>query len=317
MLPLSGLLRTPAMYSFPLSYITPAIAIVVTVTLLALTLDHPHLNGYGATDPFAWHAAFMIVGFCLLMPLGVLSYVMDFGRRGNAMFPSWDSRRTLHGMLLFFSTACILIGFAIAFTCHERGCGPHKIQPHLPWTWEPDANYPSVRSAHVIIGYIVVAITVLQAGVGLYKAVALTKTGSRVFLLHSASATCKRGPSCHACPPPPFNTSEQQKMGFTLLPPPLPLSPLPGTLGPLVWVLGLTNICIAGFIEYLEKYENPPKVAWNATQTAVITLSLAALLVSTLLHLRCGNKRHLEADLRGSGGLLSGEEDEEDNSFAR
>ena len=93
--------------------------------------------------------------------------------------------------------------------------------------------------------------------------------------------------------------------------------PEPEARAALVWVLGLTNICIAGFIEYLEKYEKPPKVAWNATQTAVITLSLAALLVSTLLHLRCGNKRHLEADLRGSGGLLSGEEDEEDNSFAR
>ena len=88
-------------------------------------------------------------------------------------------------------------------------------------------------------------------------------------------------------------------------------------LGPSVWTLGLLNIAIAAFIEYLEKYENPPKVAWNLAQTLTITISLAVLLIVTVLHLRLGNKRHLT---EGGGGsaLLGGEEDEEDAvSFIR
>ena len=170
--------------SYPSSYATPVLSILVTTFLLSLTLSKD-LNGYGAADPFAWHAAFMIVGFCLLMPLGVLCYVMDFGRRGNFIFPTLDSRRTLHGQFMFFASLCILVGFAIAFTCHARGCGVHKIQNHLPWTWEPDANSPSLRSAHVVIGYIVVAATIVQSSVGLYKKVSLAKTGSRVFMQHS------------------------------------------------------------------------------------------------------------------------------------
>ena len=201
----------------PLSYVAPAIVTITTVFLLSLTLSKP-LNGYGYNDPFAWHAAFMIVGFCFLMPLGVLSYVMDFGRRGNAAFPSLESRRSLHGILLFLSALCIVVGFIIAFTCHERGCGIHKVQNHMPWTWQPATNSPNVRSAHVVIGYIAVGLTVMQAAIGMYKAVTLTKTGSRVFPQHSAlrrtqgrcAAPVRRCAAAathrthHAAPPPPL-----------------------------------------------------------------------------------------------------------------
>ena len=172
-------------FAFPLSYVTPGIVILSTTFLLTLTLSKP-LRGYGYADPFAWHAAFMIMGFGCLMPLGALSYVMDFGRRGNAALPTLDARRSLHGVLMFFAALCVLLGFAIAFTCHERGCGPHAIQRHLPWTWQPAANSPSVRSAHVVIGYIAVAATLAQAAIGMYKSVTLTKTGARVFALHRA-----------------------------------------------------------------------------------------------------------------------------------
>ena len=180
------------LYSFPLSFVSPAVITSVTVLLLALTLSKP-LNGYGYLDPFAWHAAFMIVGFAFLMPLGALSYVMDFGRRGNAAFPSWDSRRSLHGILMLLSALCVIIGFAIAFACHDRGCGIHKVQNHLPWTWEPEANSPNVRSAHVVIGYIVIALTLAQAVAGMYKSVALVKSGSRVLALHGAWEGARRG----------------------------------------------------------------------------------------------------------------------------
>lgn len=101
-----------------------------------------------------------------------------------------------------------------------------------------------------------------------------------------------------------------------LFPPPptaMPPSCCADALGPLVWLLGLLNIAIAAFIEYLEKDEVPPKVAWNAAQTAAITGSLVILLVAVVLHLRLGSRRHLTAQA-GQGALLS-EEDEEDASF--
>lgn len=93
---------------------------------------------------------------------------------------------------------------------------------------------------------------------------------------------------------------------------PLPLTA--GLLGPIVWLLGLLNIAIAAFIEYLEKDEKPPKTAWNAAQTTAITVSLATVFVATVLHMRCAGKRHLAAE--GGSHSLLGEEDEEDASFS-
>ena len=83
-------------------------------------------------------------------------------------------------------------------------------------------------------------------------------------------------------------------------------------MGPIVWVLGLLNIAIAAFIEYLEK-DMPGKTAWNGAQATAITVSLAAVLVATLVHIRCAGKRHLAAE--GGSNALLGEEDEEDASF--
>jgi hypothetical protein len=82
-------------------------------------------------------------------------------------------------------------------------------------------------------------------------------------------------------------------------------------MGPGVWLLGMLNIAIAAFIEYLEKDEVPPKTAWNAAQTTAITVALALNFVGTLLHLRCAGKRHLSE----GGSVLLADEDEEEAAY--
>ena len=140
-------------------------------------------RGYGYSDPFAYHAAFMVLGFVLFMPLGVLTYVMDFGRKINGGYPTRESRRPLHGALLLLSAICILIGYLVAFACHQNGCSKHLAQNHLPF-WEPSTNSPIARSAHVVIGIIAIIAVALQTGMGLYKAVQFEKTKTRVLPWH-------------------------------------------------------------------------------------------------------------------------------------
>lgn len=172
------------LFSFPFSYITPLVIVAVTVMMLTLTMSKD-LRGYGYADPFSWHAVFMMLGFLLFMPLGVLSYVMDFGRKLNGVFPTRESRRPLHGALLLLSAIFILLGYLVAFTCHEHGCSAkHPAQNHFPWTWEPAVNSPNARSAHVVIGLIAVIAVALQTAAGLYKAVQLEKTRERVLAWH-------------------------------------------------------------------------------------------------------------------------------------
>jgi len=172
--------------AYPVSYLTPLVILCVTVLLLTLILS-PDLRGYGFKDPFAYHAVFMVLGFGLFMPLGVLVYVMDFGRGFNSLYPSRESRRPLHGSLLLLSAICIVIGYLIAFTCHQNGCSPkHPAQNHLPF-WEPPQNSPIARSAHVVIGLLAIIGVVLQTGLGLYKAVQYEKMKVRIFPWHGES----------------------------------------------------------------------------------------------------------------------------------
>jgi ABC-type sugar transport system permease subunit len=110
---------------------------------------------------------------------------MDFGRKLNGVFPTRESRRPLHGALLLLAAIFILLGYLVAFTCHEHGCSAkHPAQNHFPWTWEPAVNSPNARSAHVVIGLIAVIAVALQTAAGLYKAVQLEKTRERVLAWH-------------------------------------------------------------------------------------------------------------------------------------
>ena len=159
-------------------------AIVVTFAsaLLLLTfILSSSLNGYGSSNVFAYHAAFMVVGFVLLMPLSALSYKLDCGSRGNSVYPSRDSRRVLHGTLGLLAALFVLLGYMVAFVYHQA-----QGRPHMPFS-EPASNSPTARSAHVVIGLIAIGCTLLQVVMGLYKFVQLEKVDVKVFsALHGA-----------------------------------------------------------------------------------------------------------------------------------
>ena len=171
-------------------------AIVVTFAsaLLLLTfILSSSLNGYGAANVFAYHAAFMVVGFVLLMPLSALSYKLDCGSRGNSVYPSRDSRRVLHGTLGLLAALFVLLGYMVAFVYHQA-----QGKPHMPFS-EPATNSPTARSAHVVIGLIAIGCTLLQVVMGLYKFVQLEKVDVKVFSsLHGACPLPRRSPTCRS-----------------------------------------------------------------------------------------------------------------------
>lgn len=152
-----------------------AISVGVTVMLLALNMS-TELGGYGAGKIFAYHPVFMCIAFLLLIPLGLISYVGDFGERGNAAFPDKESRRLVHGVLTIIAAFLIVTGYLVAFVYHEAKGIEHLALTDNQGTW--------TRPAHVFIGLIALGGAALQASAGLYKFVAATRDRAAVLRVH-------------------------------------------------------------------------------------------------------------------------------------
>jgi hypothetical protein len=169
------------MLRYPLSFAVPALLLGVTLLVLALTLSAP-LGGYGFDAVFAYHPAFMSVAFLLLMPLGVLSYGIDLGERGNAAYPDRDSRRVLHGILNLLGACLAVCGYLVAFVFHAaKG---KDLAGHLALNFNGGPNIPS-RTAHVFLGLFAVLGSVVMAASGLYKFVVVARDGhKRLFPWH-------------------------------------------------------------------------------------------------------------------------------------
>jgi hypothetical protein len=172
------------MFEVPASLATPLACGVATLSMLSLVLS-ADLRGYGASKLFAYHGAFMVVGFVMLLPLGALSYTADCGKRGNDAYPDRASRRVAHGTLNMLAGFFIVLGYLVAFVEHQASPRPapnSAISTHLPFSL-PAAYSPRARSAHVIVGWAALAGTVAMMLSGLAKFVAAHK-GARVFAGH-------------------------------------------------------------------------------------------------------------------------------------
>ena len=175
------------MFEFPFSFATPLACVVATVTLLSMILS-TDFKGYGATNIFAYHGAFMVVGFVLLMPLAALSYSFDFGARGNALYPDRAARRVVHGTLNLLACFFVVLGYLVAFAFHQANARAPAavagVSPHLPFAL-PAEYGGKARSAHVVVGWVTLALTVLLAVSGLFTFVQAHK-GAKVIALHGA-----------------------------------------------------------------------------------------------------------------------------------
>lgn len=172
------------MFEFPGSLVTPLACVIVCVTLLANILSS-EWNGYGATNFFAYHGVFMVVGFVFLMPLAALAYTADCGKRGNTVYPDRSSRRVIHGTLNIIAAMFVILGYLVAFVYHQakpRSPPNENISTHIPFTL-PDEFSPRARSAHVIVGWFAIAGTVFLMLSGLFKFVQSHK-GTRVVAWH-------------------------------------------------------------------------------------------------------------------------------------
>lgn len=149
-------------FAWPWSLAPAALAAVVTAWLLALNLSSA-LHGYGYTQLKAYHPVLMVAGLVFLMPLASLAYRVDLGAAGNAACPSRASRRPLHAALAGAAAACVVAGFGVRWVL-TRNAGV----AHLP-TYEAASHSPAARTAHVLIGWCVVAAVVAQAGAGAAK----------------------------------------------------------------------------------------------------------------------------------------------------
>ena len=161
------------MFRFPCSYTTPILLSVLTAVVVALLL----LDGFSTSSIFAYHAVFMTVAFMLLFPLGVLSYVGDFGEAVNNSYPDRASRRVLHGTFNAFGVFVTICGYLIAFTYHVNSGKSHL------------ASGESVaRQAHSWIGLItIIAIAILGIS-GLYKFIVGARDNEKILKWHGMVA---------------------------------------------------------------------------------------------------------------------------------
>lgn len=158
-----------------MALLTPIIAVAVTLMMLVLILGPSEwARGYGASNVFAYHGAFMSVAFCFLMPMGILSYGADLGNKGNAVYPTKSSRRLLHGYFASLAVCFAVSAYLIAFVYHQANG-----ITHLALDQEDKS-----RTAHVFIGLITLGGLCLQGIVGLWKMVKLTRDGQRTLLAH-------------------------------------------------------------------------------------------------------------------------------------
>ena len=167
-----------------------ALAVAVTVWLLALNLSTA-LHGYGTTALKAYHPVFMVLGITLLLPLALTVSRANFGAAGNARCGSRAARRRLHAALAAAGSVCVLVGFVIHFYLNwSAGTA------HLPSS-EPASHSPAARTAHVVIGYAVVAAVALQVAGG---AVKLARAPAKVLPQHGllGQATFVGGCACIA-----------------------------------------------------------------------------------------------------------------------
>lgn len=169
--------------SFPVSVVTPLVSAAVTIMMLVLILA-PNMRGYGASNIFAYHGAFMCLAFLFFMPMGLLSYVFDFGPKGNTAYPDRASRRLLHGTANLLAALFAISGYLIAFVYHQANG-----ITHLALDQEDKS-----RTAHVFIGLIALSGIGLQSIVGLWKMVTFTREGRKVLPQHG-----KVGPLVWVC----------------------------------------------------------------------------------------------------------------------
>jgi hypothetical protein len=181
--------RTFSWGGFPGPLAVPLVAVVATAWLLSLNLSVA-LHGYGATALKAYHPVFMVLGVTLLLPLALVASLADFGPAGNASCGR-AARRRLHAALAAAGSVCVLVGFGIHFYLNQSGG-----TAHLP-SGEPASHSPAARTAHVIIGYAVVAAVALQVAGGVTK---LVRAPAKVLPQHGllGLATFVAGCACIA-----------------------------------------------------------------------------------------------------------------------
>lgn len=158
--------------------------------LLSLNLSVA-LHGYGATALKAYHPVFMVLGVTLLFPLALVVSRADFGPAGNASCGRRAARRRLHAALASAGSVCMLVGFGIHYYLNQSSG-----TAHLP-IGEPASHSPAARTAHVVIGYAVVAAVVLQVAGGATK---LVRAPAKVLPQHGllGVATFVAGCTCIA-----------------------------------------------------------------------------------------------------------------------
>lgn len=147
--------------------------LAITLVILVFTaLLSPNLNGaFGASDYFAWHAIFAVLGVAMLS-VGIISYVTDLGKL-NYRLPDRSSRRTVHGIIQLSAVCCLAIAALLAWMGNQaRG--------HTQSAKEE----PTLNRAHVWIGYVVLAGAVFIGIVGIHKYIVRVRDGKITALWH-------------------------------------------------------------------------------------------------------------------------------------
>lgn len=120
----------------------------------------------GISSAFTWHPILMTFGFSVCMNEGLIAYY--FGDLSKE--PRHDSR-IRHGWLQLLSLSFILAGYVAIFIAH---IGKSQI----------GEGAPTIKQIHVWLGYIVIALTIFQAIVGINKYLIKRKRGESIAKWH-------------------------------------------------------------------------------------------------------------------------------------
>jgi hypothetical protein len=115
----------------------------------------------------------MTAAFLFFLPMGALSYSLDFGEAGNRAYPDRASRRLLHGVAKLFGVFLAVCGNLVAFVYHLEVGKAHLAFGEIP-----------ARQAHVWLGLMAVGGACVMAASGLYKFIAATRDSAKLFRWH-------------------------------------------------------------------------------------------------------------------------------------
>lgn len=126
----------------------------------------------GPEQMFSWHPLFMSLGYGMMIAMGF--WMFNYEDLPGEWIDSRASRRKAHAFCQLSGFFLIILGYMAVARAHRNheGAKLFSVETDAPWRFQIGPSW--VRLAHIFIGYIGLALLVLQVIVGSLKYRGLT-----------------------------------------------------------------------------------------------------------------------------------------------